>query len=113
MLAFRDQAADRFRGVQDRICSFVDSENGPSFREDSWNYGKGEGGGRTRIYESGDLLEKGGVNFSAIWGSSLPSSAAAGFQVPEKTPFFATGVSVVLHPRNPHVPTVHLNIRYF
>jgi coproporphyrinogen III oxidase len=113
MRAFRDQAAERFRGVQDRICSFVDSENGTSFREDSWKYDKGEGGGRTRIYESGELLEKGGVNFSAIWGSSLPSSAATGFQVPEKTPFFATGVSLVLHPRSPWVPTVHLNIRYF
>ncbi len=113
MRAFRDQAAERFRSVQDRICAFVDSENGTTFREDSWNYDKGEGGGRTRIYEGGALLEKGGVNFSAIRGSSLPASAAAGFHVPEKTPFFATGVSLVLHPRNPHVPTIHLNVRYF
>src|SRR6202000_31949 len=74
---------------------------------------RGEGGGRTRIYEGGALLEKGGVNFSAIQGASLPSSASAGLRVPENTPFFAAGVSLVLHPRNPHVPTIHLNVRYF
>ena len=113
MKAFRDQVVQRLQGVQDRICAFVDSENGAGFREDLWEYPKGEGGGRTRVYESGTLLEKGGVNFSAILGSSLPPSAAAGFRVPDGTPFFATGVSLVLHPHNPHVPTIHMNIRYF
>ncbi|HAO98983.1 MAG TPA: oxygen-dependent coproporphyrinogen oxidase [Fibrobacteres bacterium] len=113
MKAFRDQVAERFRGVQDHICAFLDAENGTGFREDNWNYSKGDGGGRTRVYESGLLLEKGGVNFSAILGSSLPASAASGFRIPEGTPFFATGVSLVLHPHNPHAPTIHLNIRYF
>ena len=75
MKAFRDQVAERFRGVQDHICAFLDAENGTGFREDNWNYSKGDGGGRTRVYESGLLLEKGGVNFSAILGSSLPASA--------------------------------------
>ncbi len=113
MQAFRDQVAQRFKGVQDRICAFLDSQNGIPFREDNWEYSKGDGGGRTRVYEGGSLLEKGGVNFSGIWGASLPPSAATGFQVSEGTPFFATGVSLVLHPHNPHVPTIHMNIRYF
>ena len=113
MQDFRDQVTQRFRGVQDRICAFVDSQNGATFKEDNWKYAKGEGGGRTRVYEGGSLLEKGGVNFSAIWGSSLPPSAGAGFKIPEGTPFFATGVSLVLHPHNPFAPTIHLNIRYF
>ena len=110
MQSFRDQVVQQFRGVQDRICGFLDSENGSKFREDNWEYDKGDGGGRTRVYEGGNLLEKGGVNFSGIWGSSLPPSAAANFRVPDGTPFFATGVSLVLHPHNPHVPTIHLNI---
>jgi coproporphyrinogen III oxidase len=58
-------------------------------------------------------MEKGGVNYSAIHGASLPASAATAFQLPENQPFFATGVSLVIHPRNPHVPTIHMNIRYF
>lgn len=113
MQTFRDEVTRRFQSVQDSLCAFVDSENGTGFREDLWDYPKGGGGGRTRVYESGRLLEKGGVNFSAIMGSSLPASAATGIQVSEGTPFFATGVSLVLHPHNPFVPTVHLNIRYF
>ncbi len=111
-MIFRDIVTRRFREVQDGICVFLDGENGAVFREDAWDYAAGKGGGRTRIWENGSLLEKGGVSFSAIEGAALPSSAAAAFRVPEG-PFFATGVSLVLHPRNPHVPTVHLNIRYF
>jgi len=113
MRAFRDEIAQRFQAVQDHICAFVDKENEQSFREDNWTYATGEGGGRTRVYEGGTLLEKGGVNFSAITGLSLPASAATAFRIPDGTPFHATGVSLVLHPRNPHVPTIHLNIRYF
>ena len=113
MQSFRDQVVQRFRGVQEHICAFLDAENGSRFREDNWEYSKGDGGGRTRVYEGGSLLEKGGVNFSGIWGAALPPSAAAGFHISEGTPFFATGVSLVLHPHNPHVPTIHLNIRYF
>lgn len=113
MQSFRDEVAQRFRAVQDHICSYLDAENGERFREDAWEYDKGEGGGRTRVYDGGDLLEKGGVNFSALTGGSLPASAATAFRVPDGTPFFATGVSLVLHPHNPVAPTVHLNIRYF
>lgn len=120
MRVTRETIADAFRAVQDRICDFISAGNGQAFREDAWDYGAGggvagqAGGGRTRTWDdSGSLLEKGGVGFSAIEGSSLPPSALAQLQVPQGTRFFATGVSLVLHPRNPHVPTVHLNIRYF
>jgi coproporphyrinogen III oxidase len=113
MQSFRDEVAQRFRAVQDHICAFLDAENGARFLEDNWTYDKGEGGGRTRVYDGGDLLEKGGVNFSALTGGSLPASAATAFKIPDGTPFFATGVSLVMHPHNPLVPTIHLNIRYF
>lgn len=119
----RETIAEAFRSVQDRICDFIAAENGTAFREDAWDYGAGgdkpgnagqAGGGRTRTWDdSGAFLEKGGVGFSAIEGSSLPPSALAQLQLPQGTRFFATGVSLVLHPRNPHVPTVHLNVRYF
>lgn len=119
----RNHIAEAFRKVQDRICAFLDAENVRPHREDVWDYGNLDtasvgpsgqsGGGRTRTWDGGDLLEKGGVGFSAIQGTSLPPSALAQLQLPQGTPFFATGVSLVMHPRNPHVPTIHLNVRYF
>jgi coproporphyrinogen III oxidase len=101
-----------FRKVQDAICDFLSAEDQP-YREDPWEYGNGKGGGLTRIWQDGPLLEKGGVGFSAIEGSSLPASAATQFKIAPGTSFFATGVSLVMHPRNPHVPTIHMNVRYF
>lgn len=116
----KERIIARFQAVQDQICDFIVRENGAGFREDKWNYGPGEnrghgslGGGRSRIFEGGNWMEKGGVNFSAIEGTSLPPSAASAFSIAPNTPFFACGVSLVLHPKNPHIPTVHLNIRYF
>jgi coproporphyrinogen III oxidase len=109
---FKETVAARFRGVQDGICAFLSGEDAP-YREDAWEYAGGTGGGITRVWEEGPLLEKGGVGFSAITGDSLPPSAATRFHIPPGTRFFATGVSLVMHPRNPHVPTVHMNIRYF
>jgi len=102
-----------FRGIQDRIASFLVEADGSAFQEDRWAYDKGAGGGVTRVWEGGPLIEKGGVNFSAIRGESLPASAATQFNIGPDTPFFATGVSLVIHPWNPHVPTIHLNVRYF
>ncbi len=102
-----------FRNVQDHICAFLNDADGVPFREDAWDYGKGSGGGRTRVWEHAKLLEKGGVNFSAIQGASLPPAAATEFKLAPGTPFLATGVSLVLHPWNPYVPTIHMNIRYF
>jgi len=112
MALSRNDIKTAFRSVQDGICAFLSAEDKP-YREDVWNYGNGGGGGVTRVWEEGPLLEKGGVGFSAIEGTSLPPSAATQFKIPPGTPFFATGVSLVLHPRNPHVPTVHMNIRFF
>jgi coproporphyrinogen III oxidase len=108
----KDAVTQAFRAVQDHICGFLSGEDRP-YREDAWNYASGSGGGITRVWEEGPLLEKGGVGFSAIEGTSLPPSAATQFKIPPGTPFYASGVSLVMHPRNPHVPTVHMNIRYF
>ncbi|MCC6694471.1 MAG: oxygen-dependent coproporphyrinogen oxidase [Candidatus Hydrogenedentes bacterium] len=102
-----------FQEIQDRISAFLSVEDGSPCLEDRWDYANGTGGGITRIWENSVLLEKAGVNYSAIQGSSLPPSAATQFQVSEGTPYTATGVSLVIHPHNPFIPTIHMNIRYF
>ncbi|NUM52525.1 MAG: oxygen-dependent coproporphyrinogen oxidase [Candidatus Hydrogenedentes bacterium] len=102
-----------YRAIHDRISTFIAAQDGSPYREDNWDYERGTGGGVTRVWENAGLIEKGGVNFSAIRGDSLPQAAATAFKVPFGTPFFATGVSLVIHPRNPHVPTIHMNVRYF
>lgn len=79
---------------------------------DSWQYESG-GGGISRVLEGGDVIEKGGVNFSHIVGDSLPPAASARHPELAGRPFEAMGVSVVIHPRNPHVPTSHMNVRFF
>ena len=100
-----------FEDLQDRICRELDQLDGRArFGEDRWNY-SGGGGGKTRILQGGAVFEKAGVNFSAI-ESVLPEAIAAKMKV-APAPFFATGVSVVLHPENPMVPIVHMNVRYF
>jgi coproporphyrinogen III oxidase len=99
--------------LQDQICDKLAELDGVHpFHEDTWERPEG-GGGRSRVLKQGGLLEQGGVNFSEVWGSQLPPSILA--QRPEAAGhgFFATGTSMVLHPRNPYVPTVHLNYRYF
>lgn len=108
-----DDIQAAFREVQDHICDFLTAQDGESYHEDNWDYHKGSGGGRTRVWEHARLLEKGGVNFSAIRGESMPKAAATQISIPENTPYIATGVSMVLHPWNPHIPTTHMNIRYF
>src|SRR5262249_27295422 len=79
------------------------------FRTDKWE--RGEGGGTTRIIEEGNLFERGGVNFSRVQGERLPASASAARPELAGRSFEAMGVSLVLHPRNPFVPTVHMNVR--
>ena len=103
-------AVGYFRGLQDRICAGLEAADGTGkFREDSWDR-EGGGGGRARVVIDGDVFEKGGVNFSEVFGEMAPEFAK---QVPgEGTAFTATGVSLVLHPANPHIPTVHANFRY-
>ncbi len=109
-MTLQDRAADYFRDLQDRICSgLADVDGGAGFREDVWQR-PGGGGGRSRVLENGGVFEKAGVNFSLVHGSMSPEFAA---QVPgEGVDFVATGISLVLHPRNPNVPTVHANFRF-
>src|SRR5258708_126379 len=104
------EAASYFHGLQDRICSGLELLDGQArFREDTWQRSEG-GGGRTRVLTEGAVFEKAGVNFSEVCGQMAPELAA---QVPgEGLEFTATGISLVLHPRSPMVPTIHANFRY-
>ncbi len=100
-------------GLQDQICEGLEAIDGEAkFRQDHWERLEG-GGGRSRVIREGRIFEQGGVNFSEVWGEGLPPSIL--IQRPEAAghPFFATGTSMVLHPRSPYIPTVHLNYRYF
>ena len=99
--------------LQDRICTALEQEDGTGkFREDAWTRPEG-GGGRTRILTEGAVFEKAGVAFSHVTGSRLPPSATAHRPELAGRPWEALGVSLVLHPRNPHVPTSHANVRFF
>jgi coproporphyrinogen III oxidase len=104
------EAVDYFRGLQDCICAGLEAADGSGkFREDSWTR-EGGGGGRSRVLVEGAVFEKAGVNFSEVFGEMSPEFSK---QIPgEGSAFTAAGVSLVLHPRNPHVPTVHANFRY-
>ena len=111
----KQRAQEFFSDLQDKICLALEEADGVAkFREDNWQR-EGGGGGRTRVMENGAVFEKGGVNFSAVAGI-LPEQFAAkigeGAVGAEGREFFATGISLVLHPRNPYVPTVHANFRY-
>lgn len=107
----KEYIAERYKQIQDEICQALEHLDGKaSFREELWTRAGG-GGGRTRIVQNGAVIEKGGVNFSAVHGV-LPDAVKRAFQVDEQD-FFATGVSIVLHPGNPFVPIIHMNIRYF
>lgn len=99
--------------LQDRICAALQAEDGQAqFVEDAWQRPAG-GGGRTRVIEQGALIEKGGVNFSHVHGTNLPPSASAHRPELAGRGFEALGVSLVIHPENPYVPTSHANVRFF
>lgn len=99
--------------LQDRICQALEREDGQQlFSEESWHHGKG-GGGRSRVMENGAVIEKGGVNFSHVRGEHLPPSATAARPELAGCRFEAMGVSLVIHPLNPYVPTSHANFRFF
>jgi coproporphyrinogen III oxidase len=101
------------RGLQDSICAKLEAVDGTgTFLEESWERPEG-GGGRSRVLREGGLLEQGGVNYSEVWGDHLPPSILKQRPDAEGHRFYATGTSMVLHPRNPYIPTVHLNYRYF
>ena len=98
--------------LQERIVSATEAVDGKQFIRDSWERPEG-GGGISRLIEEGNVLERGGVGFSHVKGSSLPPSAAANRPEVAGHPWEAMGVSLVFHPRNPYAPTVHMNVRFF
>lgn len=106
-----------FRDLQDRICQSLEAADGPGrFREDAWER-PGGGGGRSRILADGAVIEKGGVGFSAVYGEATEATLRS-LNLMDQTSasppgFYATGVSIVLHPRSPMVPIIHMNVRYF
>jgi hypothetical protein len=109
----KERVVQFLRSLQDSICQkLTEVDGGGTFKQDEWERPEG-GGGRSRVMMGGDLFEQGGVNFSEVWGDHLPPSIlnqrpqAAGHR------WFATGTSMVLHPRSPYIPTIHLNYRYF
>ncbi|ASK35918.1 oxygen-dependent coproporphyrinogen oxidase [Alloalcanivorax mobilis] len=99
--------------LQERICAELESEDGTGrFVEDAWQRAEG-GGGRSRVLADGAVIEKGGVNFSHVFGERMPASATAHRPELAGRSFQAMGVSLVIHPRNPYVPTSHANVRFF
>src|SRR5712664_916661 len=101
-----------FARLQGRIVAALEALDGKPFKEDSWSRPEG-GGGTARILEEGNLFERAGVNLSRVQGGALPPSASASRPQLAGQPYDAMGVSLVLHPRNPYCPTVHMNVRFF
>ena len=110
-MSFKEQFADYIHGLQDTFCAGLEGVDGKAkFIEDKWERPEG-GGGKTRVIAGGNVFEKGGVNTSIVHGP-LPEAMQQSFKVPESN-FYACGLSLVIHPVNPFVPTVHANWRYF
>jgi coproporphyrinogen III oxidase len=108
-----DRVRDWLTGLQDRICTGLEEEDGAAlFAEENWQRAQG-GGGRTRVLVDGAVIEKGGVNFSDVHGTQLPAAATAHRPELVGGSFRAMGVSLVIHPHNPYVPTSHANVRMF
>ncbi|HEX5767255.1 MAG TPA: oxygen-dependent coproporphyrinogen oxidase, partial [Burkholderiales bacterium] len=103
---------DYFAGLQERIVAALEVLDRKGFVRDSWQRAEG-GGGTSCILEDGQVFERGGVNFSRVHGARLPPSASAARPQLAGRAFEAMGVSLVLHPRNPYCPTVHMNVRFF
>jgi coproporphyrinogen III oxidase len=102
---------NRFQTLQDDICAALEIADGTGkFEQDLWQR-EGGGGGRSRVMRNGAVIEKGGVNFSAVFGEP-PEKMLTALKL-SKADFFATGVSIVLHPHSPMVPIIHMNVRYF
>ena len=99
--------------LQDTICKSLENYDGKeTFKEESWQRAEG-GGGRSRVLKNGSIFEQAGVNFSEVYGKELPQSIISQRPEAKGHEWFATGTSMVLHPKNPFIPTVHLNYRYF
>ncbi|MTI23213.1 oxygen-dependent coproporphyrinogen oxidase [Fulvivirga sp. RKSG066] len=107
----KENIADWFKQLQDDICQKLEkTDSVGKFKQDEWER-PGGGGGRSRVLTEGKIIEKGGVNFSAVEGKT-PEKILKALHL-DSADFFATGVSIVLHPHNPFVPIIHMNVRYF
>ncbi len=103
--------SEQLISLQGKICAALEAEDGKGkFSEEVWER-EGGGGGITRVFQHGNVIEKGGVNFSAVHGK-LPENIMAALKISDNQ-FYATGVSIVIHPQSPMVPIIHMNIRYF
>lgn len=108
----KETIAAYFQQLQDSICQALQHADGKgTFREDHWQR-PGGGGGRSRTIQNGAIIEKGGVGFSAVHGE-MHEQQLRSLNITEKADFFATGVSIVIHPHSPMVPIIHMNVRYF
>ena len=108
-----EQVKTYLMALQDTICQGLESADGKAkFVEDNWQRAEG-GGGRTRVIQGGNVIEQGGVNYSHVFGASMPASATAHRPELAGRSFHACGVSLVIHPNNPHIPTSHANVRFF
>jgi coproporphyrinogen III oxidase len=102
----KEEIVTYFKSLQDTICKGLEQADGNAkFAEDKWER-EGGGGGRTRVIQNGNVIEKGGVNFSEVFGP------APEFLSKQPSTFFATGVSLVIHPKSPMIPIIHMNVRY-
>lgn len=99
--------------LQDRICDGFSAIDRQGFQEETWDYPQGNGGGRSRVMAGGSVFERGGVNFSHVEGNQLPQAATDKRPELKNASFQALGVSLVMHPCNPFVPTAHMNVRFF
>ncbi|WP_338870472.1 oxygen-dependent coproporphyrinogen oxidase [Spirosoma sp. SC4-14] len=108
----KDSITSFFTDLQDRICqALTEADGAGQFREDSWQR-PGGGGGRSRTIAEGAVIEKGGVGFSAVYGEATQATLRT-LNLSTPADFYATGVSIVLHPHSPMVPIIHMNVRYF
>ncbi len=111
-MILKETIATYFQQLQDSICQALQQADGKgTFREDHWQR-PGGGGGRSRTIQNGAIIEKGGVGFSAVHGQ-MHEQQLRSLNITEKADFFATGVSIVMHPHSPMVPIIHMNVRYF
>ena len=113
----KEYITEWLKSLQDEICQALQTADGKAqFKEENWTREEG-GGGRSRVMENGAVIEKGGVMFSAVHGNTpdflLTEKQHATGSISEKSQFYATGVSIVIHPQSPMVPIIHMNIRYF
>lgn len=110
----KEEIKDWFISLQNEICTSLEQADGKGrFVPDLWER-PGGGGGISRVLSGGAIIEKGGVNFSAVWGKTPEQTLKTlNLSASDQSDFFATGVSIVLHPHNPFVPIIHMNVRYF